>query len=341
VSPLRVGIIGCGRIVRLAHLASLQRHPDVRVVAIADPDPVSREFCSRHAPEARWFPTFDGLLAEVTIDAAVIAVPAPLHLREATRAFETGLHVYLEKPIATSVGDGEAIVAAWRRAGTVARIGFNCRFNRLYRELRLRIAGGTIGKPLAVRSSLTASWPEEATWRLAASSGGGALLELASHHVDLLRFLFDVEVVSSRAETWSNRGPDEAAMLQLRMANGVQAQTLVCHGTVEEDRVEVYGSEGKLVVDRYNSLAVEAVPVLATGGIGSALRRATRELSRIGYGFEKARATGNEPSFAASLAAFVTAAREGRDGAPSLEDGLASLRVIEAARAGAVEPARA
>ena len=302
------------------------------MVAVADAEPASRDFVARQAPEATFYPSFDALLQDARIDAVLIAVPAPLHRAVAEQAFERGLHVYLEKPIAATLEDGEAIVAGGKGAATIARIGFNCRFNPLYLQMRDRIKSGGIGDPVAVRTALTACWPQEATWRLSPSQGGGALLELASHHVDLLRFLFNAEVTGVTASTWSNRGTDEAAMLQLSLTNGVHAQTLVCYGTAEEDRFEVYGSEGKLVVDRYNSLVVEHQPLRASGGIGAAIRRAVAEVSAIPYGLAKRRAPGQEPSFASSLAAFITCVRERRTEPPTLEDGLASLRVIDAAR---------
>lgn len=295
---------------------------------MADPDPAARAYLARSAPDVTYYPTAEALLAATALDAVLIASPPPLHRAMAVDALERGLHVYLEKPIAASLADGEAITAAAARADTVTQIGFNCRFNALYREMRARLASGDIGRVVAVRSALTACWPNEATWRTSAASGGGALLELASHHVDLLRFLFQTEVRAGRAERWSAPGSDEGAMLQLRLANGVRAQIFVCYGTVEEDRFEVYGAEGKLVIDRYNSLAVERVPLRASGGIAAGLQRAIREIRHLSYGLEKRRAPGQEPSWAAALGAFLSAIGEGRTASPSLEDGLAALRVL-------------
>lgn len=329
---LRIGILGCGRIIRLAHLRSLQEHAGVRVVAMADPDPGARAYCAEHAPSAIYYTDHRELLSRAALDAVVIALPTLLHRDAATLAFERGLHVYLEKPVASTIADAEAILASGRRAGTVGAIGFNCRFNRLYRELKRAISAGEIGTPIAVRAAMTANWPTAATWRLSPDAGGGALLELASHQVDLCRFLLSTEISSATATTWSNRGVDEAAMLQLTLANGVHVQLLVSYGTAEEDRWDVYGDKGKLVVDRYNSNLVEHVPLRASGGIASAVRRAVSELTRVPYGLEKRRAPGQEPSYRASLHAFVETVRTRRQGSPSLEDGLAALRVIDVAR---------
>jgi predicted dehydrogenase len=238
LTPLRIGIAGCGRIVRLAHLQSLRANPRADVVAIADPDPTAKAYVADQAPDAKYFASVDTMLGAAELDAVVIAVPPPAHRAVATTAFARGLHAYVEKPIAASLDDAEAIVAAWRQAGTVAQIGFNCRFNALYRQMKTAIAAGAIGDPIAVRSAWTACWPTQATWRMSPSAGGGALLELASHHVDLLRFLFDTEIRDVVSTTWSNRGDDEAAMLQCTLTNDIHAQMLVCYGTVEEDRFE-------------------------------------------------------------------------------------------------------
>lgn len=338
---LRIGILGCGRIVRLAHLRVLQSAAGVRVTAIADADAASREFAARQAPEARILPDIDALLAEPELDAVVIAIPTPWHRVAAVAAFDRGLHVYLEKPIAAIVADGEAVVTAWRRAGTVGVIGFNLRFNRLYRQMRDAILSGAIGEPVAVRSSFTACWPGDAGWRISPANGGGALLELASHHVDLCRFLLDTEVAAVDTLTWSNRGSDEAAMLQLSLANGVPVQTQVCYGTVEEDRFEVYGTRGKLVVDRYNSLALEHVPLRAAGGLATAVQRLLRETRALGYGLEKRRMPAQEPSYTTSLGAFIDAARAGRQSKPDLDDGLQALRIVATAHTtAAARPAR-
>jgi predicted dehydrogenase len=336
---LRIGILGFGRIVRLAHLRVLASIPGVRVVAIADADPASREHAAREAPAARVLSDALELLAMPDLDAVVIALPTLAHRDAAVAAFDRGLHVYQEKPIAATVSDGEAMVAAWRRAGTVGRIGFNLRFNRLYRAMRDAIAAGEIGAPITLRTSYVANWPNAATWRVTPSTGGGALLELASHHVDLCRFLFNTEVDSVHATTWSNRDGDEAAMLQLQLGNGVHVQMQMGYGTVEEDRVEVYGAKGKLVVDRYDSLALERVPMQAAGGLSTAVRRLVREGRAIGYGLEKRRVPAQEPSFTASLTAFVESAISGTQSRPDLDDGLASLKVVDAARRSAARQA--
>ena len=329
---VRIGLLGCGRISRLSHLANLGSNPAVELVAVADSRREALEAGAAHAPGARGFSDLHELLREAQPDAVVVALPTTAHAEAALASIEAGAHVYLEKPIAVSPAEAREIHRAWIATSLVGRIGFNARFNRLYNTLRERIARGDAGTPVAVRSSFTARIPSEATWRLSPATGGGALLELASHHIDLLRFIFETEIESVTATSWSNRGDDEAAMLQLTLANGVHAQMFVAYGTIEEDSIEVYGTEGKLRVNRYDSLAVELLPPLASGGLMSAAKRLRAEVGAVGYGLEKRRAPGQEPSFAASLGAFVTAVHDRKAAKPDFTDGLRAIEVVDAAR---------
>ena len=331
-NKVRVALIGCGRIARLSHLRVLSEHPSAEVVAIADRDPVAREYAAANAPRAGIFTEVREMLERSRPDAVVIAVPTIAHRDAAVAAFEAGAAVYLEKPIAATLEDAFAIRGSWLASGRIGRMGFNARYGALYGQLRDAIAKGEIGAPVAVRTAWTARFPIDATWRLSPSSGGGALLELASHHVDLLRFLFATEVRSVSAEEWSNRGDDQAAFLSLTLASGLHAQMFVSYGSIEEDRFEVYGTNGKLTVNRYDSLILERSGPLARGGLASAASRMASEVLAMRYGLEKSRAAGQEPSFAASIGAFLGALRDNSPAKPDIDDGVRALEVVDAAR---------
>lgn len=330
--PVRTAVIGCGRIVRLAHLRVLLEHPGAKVVAVADADPAARDYVAAQAPSASFFENIENLLTESRPDAVLIAIPTLHHREAALASIAAGAHTYLEKPIAPTSADAADIVDAWRPTGLIGRIGFNLRFSRLSREMKAALARGDIGEPIGVRTSWTARFPAESGWRMSPREGGGALLELASHHIDLMRFLFDCDIESVAAQTWSNRGDDEAGMLTFTLGNGVRANSFVSYGTVEEDRVEVYGTGGKLTINRYDSLIVKRTGPHATGGISSAKSRMLGELKAIRHGIARRRAAGQEPSFAASIGDFIESVRSGKPGTPDLTDGLRAIEVVEAAR---------
>lgn len=334
---VRTAVIGCGRIVRLAHLRVLLEHPQAEVVAVADTDPAAREYVAVHAPSASFFGSPETLLATARPDAVLIAIPTSHHREAALASLAAGAHIYLEKPIAPTSADAAAIVDAWKPTGLVGRIGFNLRFSRLSSDMKSALARGDIGEPVGARASWTARFPSESGWRMSPREGGGALLELASHHIDLMRFLFDSEIESVAAQSWSNTGDDEAAMLTLVLGNGVHVQSFVSYGTVEEDRVEIYGTEGKLTINRYDSLIVERTGPHATGGISSAKSRMFGELSAVRHGLARRKAAGQEPSFSASIGSFIESVKRGVQSTPDLTDGLRAIEVVEAAREAARE----
>lgn len=332
---LKVGVIGCGRIARVAHLPALARAEGVEVVALADSDPESLRAASSHAPRATLYTDWRALVESSGAEAVVVCLPNALHAEAATAAFERGKHVYLEKPMATNLLEARAVVGAWRRAGKVGMIGFNYRFNKLYAAARRHVVSGKLGALVAARTIFATAKADAPGWKRARESGGGALLDLGSHHVDLVRFIFDQEVREVSADVWSRRGEDDCATLRLRLADGLIVQSFFSTCAVEEDRFEIYGDAGKLSLDRYLSLDVRlSEPTLRAARLKQ-LRHALGELRRSPYLLEKLRAPANEPSYASALLAFVAAARDGvrqlKNVKPDLEDGYRSLAVVVAA----------
>jgi len=328
VTSLRIGVIGCGRIARAIHLPVLGQLPDARVVAIAEPDETSRAAASAIVRGATAYDDFAALVGAGGVDAVVICAPPHLHVPAATAAFDAGLHVYLEKPIALSVAEGQRLADTWRRARTVGMIGFNFRFHPQVLRIRERLGDGAIGTPLGVRAIFSILPHELPDWKRTRQSGGGVLLDLASHHIDLVHFLFgDDPVVRVFATARSLSGEGDHAAVQLELASGLMVQLFVSLGTVDEHRIEIVGTAGKLVMDRTELVRPDHVPATQQG---ARARRLTRALAAL----EPARvlrSPGFEPSFEAALRAFVWSASGNAFGGPDLLDGLRSLAVVEAA----------
>jgi myo-inositol 2-dehydrogenase/D-chiro-inositol 1-dehydrogenase len=205
----------------------------------------------------------------------------------------------------------------------------------MFRRLRQDVAGGRIGEPVAVStvfSSVSRQLPE---WKRSRQSGGGALLDLASHHVDLVAFVTGREIESVFASVRSVRTEEDTAVLQLTLEGGVPVQTLVSMTAVDEDRIEVYGSEGRLAVDRFRSRGMLHTP--ASRPVGR-IRTARAELSRIPGVAASVIAGPTEASYAAALRSFVESVRDRTPVAIDLVTGYRSLAVVaaaeESARAG-------
>jgi myo-inositol 2-dehydrogenase/D-chiro-inositol 1-dehydrogenase len=331
MAKLKVGLIGCGRIVQLVHLNILTHLPDVQLVALAEPDVQRRVEASRRAPSAVSFEDYQELLKKSEADAVVICLPTALHAEAAVAALEQGKHVYLEKPLATSLDEAQKVVTSWRRAAVVGMIGFNYRFNALYQAVRHAVEAGRVGPVVAARSVFSTPSHPLPAWKQARPSGGGVLLDLASHHVDLVRFFFKQEVQSVSASLRSQRAEQDSAVLHLQLADGLLVQSLFSHSAVDEDCFEIYGQAGKLAVDRYRSLGVE---IIETGREFSRLRSVTHGLRSFRHGpglLKKLLAPGHEPSYREALMRFVSAIRGGGVASPDLLDGYRSLEVICAA----------
>ncbi len=264
------------------------------------------------------------------LEAAVICLPNALHAGAAVAALRHGKHVYLEKPLATNLNEAQSVLQAWRNTSLVGMIGFNLRFNALYQDARMYIQETKIGELVATRSvlSTSAGLPK---WKRTRRSGGGALLDLASHHIDLVRFLFGQEVREVSVELRSQASEEDSAMLRLRLANGLPVQSFFSLNSVDEDRFEIYGQAGKLAVDRYQSLNVEIIDSAADFSRLKWLKRGLKMLVRGSYVREKIGSPSREPSYRLALAHFVAACRGNRPGRPNFWDGYHALLVVEAA----------
>lgn len=332
MSRVRVGVAGCGHISTTAHIPILTGMRSVEVTAIADTGEGARRSARRRATSASQHATIEDLLQSGRIDAVVIALPTSLHASAATLAFNSGVHVYLEKPIATALSDTAPLLEAWRKSGKIGAIGHNYRFNALYRRMREAILSGSIGRPIEIHTEFAIPAPQPGTWRDSNASGGGVLLDLATHHIDLLRFLTGDEVQSVSAVVESRRSESDFATIEMSLGTGTTASIACSYADHFKDIVTVRGARGTLRVDRARSWDVEFIP---PGHTNHASRKRFASLDGLRHVARKLRSPFHEPSFEAALTAFVDAIRSGGKFTPDLDDGIAALRAAEAARASA------
>jgi predicted dehydrogenase len=322
-----IGLVGAGRIARLIHLPVLADLDGVRVVAVADPDDDARAAAGALVRGAQLYTELEEMLSGPNLDAVVVCAPTGLHARVARTAFAAGLSVYLEKPIATTLADGRAVIGEQRAAGTIGMTGFMFRFSPAFAEARAVIASGGIGDVVGAQSVFTSPLGHAPDWKHHRASGGGALLDLLSHHADLVRWLVATEVVSAAAQLRSVRTEDDMATVRMETALGVTAQALVSTSAAERHRFEIVGTEGGLAVDPWRMASPERFGLSAGSDRANRIRRLapSRLLHRPDY----------RAPFHRALAAFAAAVHAGRSVAPDLVDGLASLAVVEAAQRGA------
>ena len=198
---VRWGLVGCGWVARDYVAPALVAAPSARLIALCDPDPAALARVAAVAgPDVARFTDLSAFLRTPGLDAVYVATPNHLHRPLTEAAARAGKHVLCEKPMATTLADAEAMVAACARAGVRYATAFDQRFHAAHRRLRQLIAAGRLGTITAVRVHYACWTPPEwrpptddgrhDNWRAdPARAGGGAFLDLAPHGLDLTQTL--------------------------------------------------------------------------------------------------------------------------------------------------------
>lgn len=334
---LKVALLGCGRAARHLHLPVLAALPQVELTAIAERDPARRADVEARHVSAKIYESYEDVLRESELDAVVIALPNSLHADAATAAFARGLHVYLEKPMATSLAEARPVLSAWRASGRGGMIGHAYRFGAMQQEARSAIATGRIGDVVGLQTVFSSAGDHLPVWKRHRRTGGGALLDLAGHHFDLACWLVDSPPAAISCDLHSMNSEDDTALIQLEFENGVIAQIMACLCAGDHDRIEVYGTEGRLVVDRHRSDRVELHPKTLNRVRARRLADAARAFASPSYWKAKLGKPGPEASFWRALGEFARSSLENRRPKPDLMDGWRALALVDAAERASVE----
>ncbi|HET6172404.1 MAG TPA: Gfo/Idh/MocA family oxidoreductase [Gaiellales bacterium] len=228
---MRIGFVGAGAIAE-HHLGVLSGQPGVEIAAVCDLDErLAAEVAQRHGAAA--FTDWEAMLASDALDALFVCTPPAHHAAPAIAAFERGLAVYLEKPLARSLADGEAIAAAWQRSGVVCAVGYQWRSLDVVLHLRSLLRGSQPGMLVSRSFGPTEGARHDleggASWFTDPAASGGVLFELASHDIDLqIALAGPVESVQATAQSGllalaGRAAPgalDDAVSVLLRFAGG-------------------------------------------------------------------------------------------------------------------------
>jgi predicted dehydrogenase len=297
--PLRIGVIGVG-IMGSNHARVLAGISGIQFVGIADPDPGQRQLVDR-VLGIPTFEHFEGLL-KLGLDAVTIAAPTHLHHDIALACIARGIHVLVEKPIASSVEEGRSIIAAARRAGLTLMVGHVERFNPAVIAIKDAIRGEDI---LSIAITRVGPFPPR-------MSNVGIVIDLAVHDIDLIRWFTDSDIVEVQPQL-SNAVAEreDIALLQFRTASGVLAHINTNWLTPFKARNITIATRGKYLM-------------------GDLLTRQVTEC----FGFQQDGAysmrhvsVGHEEPLRAELIAFIDAVRHGTTPPVTGEQGVESLEI--------------
>src|ERR1700754_22198 len=296
---IRVGVIGAG-VMGTNHARVLGGLPNAVLVGIVDP-------LAEHRARAialvgcRAFATLEELLAE-GVDAVTIAAPTHLHHEIALACITRNIHILVEKPVASTVEEGDDIVSAARSAGVTLMVGHVERFNPAVAAIKQAISGEDI---LSIGITRVGPFPPR-------MSNVGVVIDLAVHDIDLIRWFTESDIVEVQPQLSSAVAErEDIALLQFRTASGVLAHINTNWLTPFKARSVTVATRNKYIMgDLLTRQVTECFGFQPDGSYSM------RHLS-IGHA---------EP-LRAKLQAFVAAVRSGRAPAVTGDEGVASLEI--------------
>jgi len=329
------GVIGAGGIaMRRTIPGMMEGAKQAKLLAVLDVRREAAEQVARQFGVPKVYATEEKLLADSEIQAVYIATPVNLHAGQIEAAAKAGKHVLVEKPITLTVEEGERAIAACRQAGLLLGAGYMMRFHALNVAARDLISRGELGRVVAGRAQLTC-WYQKipGAWRQDPKlGGGGSLMDMGSHCIDLLEFITGTRVASVNAMNESlvqDYESEDTSTVLLRMDNGAQmiVDTLFnVPDAASRGLLEIYGTKGAL----YGEGTIGQMP---TGRITAMLsdqgeydaQQERRPSSRT-YELEAEQVN----MYAAEIEDFSRAMLAGRPPAIAGEEALWNLRVVEA-----------
>lgn len=318
-------VIGLGHIAQVAVLPAF-RHAgeNSRLAALVSGDARKRkELSARYGVPAFRYEDLDDVLAREDVDAVYVALPNAQHAECAIRAARAGAHVLTEKPMATSERDCRRMIAAADDAGVKLMVAYRLHFDAANVEAAELVRAGRIGDPRFFTSEFSYQ-VQPGNVRTAAEQGGGALWDLGPYCVNAARYLFSaepVEVMAMQASARDRRfrGVPEGWSVLLRFPDERLASFTCSFGAAPTDGCRVVGSRGDLRLEPAFEYVGSLVRHLTIGA-----RTTTRRY---------------RPSdqFAPELLEFSRCVLEDDEPEPDGWEGLADVRIIEAAHRSARE----
>jgi UDP-N-acetylglucosamine 3-dehydrogenase len=304
--PFRVGVVGVG-VMGSNHARVISELPGVELTGIVDIDRHQARNVSRTL-SCRAFDSVEALL-EHGVDAATIAAPTHLHHDLAITCIRRGVHVLIEKPIASTAAEGRSLIAAARRAQVTLMVGHVERFNPAVQAIKETLRGEEI---LSIAITRVGPFPPR-------MSNVGVVIDLAVHDIDLIRWFTDSEIIEMQPQLSSAVAErEDIALLQFRTASGVLAHINTNWLTPFKARTAHVATRKKYVMgDLLTRQVTECFGFQPDGSYSM------RHLS-VGYA---------EP-LRAELQAFVEAIQCGTAPAVSGEEGVASLDIAMRCLAG-------
>jgi predicted dehydrogenase len=332
MSKLKWGIIGSGGIARRRTIPEgfVPAH-NAHLVAVYGTNAQTNKEVARQFGSLA-MQSLDALLAS-DVSAVYIASPVHAHLEQVRACARAGKHVFCEKPLGMNVAEAEEMAALCRKAGVHFGTAFMMRFQAQHQAAAKLVKENKLGQPVYARAQLSCWYPPSpAAWRqYPEKGGGGALIDMGNHCIDLLELFFGpVKTVSCFTNnTVHAYVSEDSAVVMLRFANGALG-TVDVFFCIQDDcsknALELYGSKGSIVATGTIGQGSEGKMIACLSENGEAYK--AQQSRGAGQGVEISPTPIN--TYRAEIEAFSSAVLEGRSDSDSAERGLRSQRILAA-----------
>ena len=290
---VNLGVIGLGFIGKV-HLRNCLNLKSARVLAAADSSKKALNYAKAFGVK-HLFTDYHELLKLKDLDAVIVSLPTHLHAECAIAAMEMGKHVFLEKPLARNPKEGREIVSAARKNGVKFMVGYPLRFAPEFENLKSRMESGVLGDiqlahavniaagPFFHRAESNAPRPVPEWWLNKELAGGGVLMDLGSHMINLTRWYFgEIKSIKAYLGHRFNLDVEDYAICIANFKNGTTAVINVGWFSQEAKiGIELYGTIGHSSFLQHSQSKIATAIKLILGGTPKFFVPYLRELSHF------------------------------------------------------------
>ncbi len=257
MKKVKWGIIGAGGIADRRTMPGIELAENAEIYAVMEIDMAMSEKLREKYKAAKAYDNEADLLADSEVEAVYIASPVVHHKRQAMAAADAGKHILLEKPIALTVDEGKEVIDYCKSKGILLATGFMMRYHAYHQAMKKMVEEGKMGQIVSCRAQLTCWYPDmPGNWRQAmATSGGGALMDMGVHCLDLIQYITGSKAKRAAGMTstltFEYEVEDSGALL-IELENGA-----ICHvesnfnipDAAARGRLEIYGTKGSMLAE--------------------------------------------------------------------------------------------
>lgn len=261
-------IVGAGGIADRRTIPAILSDSNNKIVAVMDANPqVSENVAKKYNVEC--YTDVEEMLKREDCDCVYIATPVFLHKSQALLALKYNKHVFIEKPIGLDAEEGKEMVDAFKKAGKNLFVGYMMKYHNLHVKAKELIKKDGIGQVSSIGLQFTCWYPDiKGAWRQTkALGGGGAIMDLGVHCIELAEYILDEEIVDVKAFYGTrtfNYEVDDSAIMIFKTKSGILGHINVSFNVPDKasnSKLEIYGTKGNIICN--GTLAQEEVGTMS------------------------------------------------------------------------------